>query len=232
MIEESCGNDDCADDVELSVLASGQFGTRERIFAEQPQSIVEWLPSVSNHDPTLPSCCTQSTLSASCCNLSPQTPSSGESSSMEIPSVVVVEDSGILTSPESCPSPQTPSSGLSPSMEIPSAVVVEDSGISTSPESCLAQTPPMEIPSVVAVNYCGISARAKSRMSLLQKQLGMSLAETIGELNVTSDEPICRICHMPSDSTRPEYSTLVSPCRCTGSIQYVHHACLGVSPIK
>uniref|UniRef100_A0A8R1DSA4 RING-CH-type domain-containing protein n=3 Tax=Caenorhabditis japonica TaxID=281687 RepID=A0A8R1DSA4_CAEJA len=39
-----------------------------------------------------------------------------------------------------------------------------------------------------------------------------------------SNEPLCRICHCcwPPDSNDP----LISPCRCSGSLQYVHVSCL------
>ena len=36
---------------------------------------------------------------------------------------------------------------------------------------------------------------------------------------------ICKICHQPSDPEDP----LISPCRCAGSLQYIHGACLTVS---
>ena len=36
------------------------------------------------------------------------------------------------------------------------------------------------------------------------------------------DEPLCRICHLPSAPLTP----LSSPCRCSGSIEHVHEACL------
>lgn len=36
---------------------------------------------------------------------------------------------------------------------------------------------------------------------------------------------ICRICQMPDD----EHDHLISPCRCTGSLRYVHTSCLKVS---
>ena len=36
------------------------------------------------------------------------------------------------------------------------------------------------------------------------------------------DEAVCRICHLPSGPTTP----LSSPCRCSGTIEHVHEACL------
>ena len=41
----------------------------------------------------------------------------------------------------------------------------------------------------------------------------------------TASMPICRICHMPSD----ERAELISPCRCAGTMQYIHTGCLMVS---
>lgn len=34
--------------------------------------------------------------------------------------------------------------------------------------------------------------------------------------------PFCRICHQPGE----EHNSLISPCRCTGTLQYIHAACL------
>ena len=36
---------------------------------------------------------------------------------------------------------------------------------------------------------------------------------------------ICRICHMPED----ESEMLISPCRCAGTMQFIHNACLQVT---
>ena len=41
----------------------------------------------------------------------------------------------------------------------------------------------------------------------------------------TSSMPICRICQLPSIEP---HNTLISPCRCLGSIRYVHNPCLAV----
>ncbi|KAK6739374.1 hypothetical protein RB195_021041 [Necator americanus] len=42
--------------------------------------------------------------------------------------------------------------------------------------------------------------------------------------DLSGNEPLCRICHCcwPSDASDP----LISPCRCSGSLQYVHISCL------
>ncbi|XGW07444.1 hypothetical protein V3C99_010542 [Haemonchus contortus] len=42
--------------------------------------------------------------------------------------------------------------------------------------------------------------------------------------DISGNEPLCRICHCcwPSDASDP----LISPCRCSGSLQYVHVSCL------
>lgn len=37
--------------------------------------------------------------------------------------------------------------------------------------------------------------------------------------------PICRICHMPED----DKEILISPCRCAGSLKFIHNTCLMVS---
>ena len=166
VIVESCGNADSTA-VELD-SKPGQFHAPERISVERSQSVGESLPSLSNNDSTLPSC---STLSASCCVLSPCTSSGGPASSAEIPSVVVVADSGISTA---------------------------------SPESCLSS----------------------SRINV-----EVSDTDTVEELDVTF-EPFCRICQLPSDGATAVDSTLVSPCRCAGSLQYTHPDCLVVSHVS
>ena len=42
--------------------------------------------------------------------------------------------------------------------------------------------------------------------------------------------PICRICHM-SEIESSSMERLISPCRCTGSLQFIHNTCLMVSDI-
>ena len=37
--------------------------------------------------------------------------------------------------------------------------------------------------------------------------------------------PICRICHLPGEKQHP----LISPCRCSGTLQFIHTFCLTVS---
>jgi E3 ubiquitin-protein ligase MARCH1/8 len=38
----------------------------------------------------------------------------------------------------------------------------------------------------------------------------------------SSGMPICRICHCESEPDQP----LISPCHCSGSLQFVHQSCL------
>jgi len=52
---------------------------------------------------------------------------------------------------------------------------------------------------------------------------GMYLPFSMSHSSSTSSMPICRICQLPSiEPTNP----LISPCRCLGSIRYVHNPCL------
>jgi len=46
---------------------------------------------------------------------------------------------------------------------------------------------------------------------------------TLSHSSSTSSMPICRICQLPS---MEPHNTLISPCRCLGSIRYVHNPCL------
>ena len=39
--------------------------------------------------------------------------------------------------------------------------------------------------------------------------------------------PICRICHMPGELD-DEQEMLISPCRCAGTLQFIHNTCLQV----
>ena len=39
--------------------------------------------------------------------------------------------------------------------------------------------------------------------------------------------PICRICHMPGE-LEDEQEMLISPCRCAGTLQFIHNTCLQV----
>ena len=74
--------------------------------------------------------------------------------------------------------------------------------------------------------------REESMDSLGQQRQGDSLggATILGMSRTPSTTSLCtcRICHLPStDPANP----LLAPCRCAGSIRYVHTACLQVSHI-
>jgi len=47
----------------------------------------------------------------------------------------------------------------------------------------------------------------------------------MSDLNSQDDMPTCRICHC-SESPSSGLVKLISPCHCSGSLQYVHHGCL------
>jgi len=52
---------------------------------------------------------------------------------------------------------------------------------------------------------------------------GMYIPVSMSHSSSTNSMPICRICQLPSiEQTNP----LISPCRCLGSIRYVHNPCL------
>ena len=55
-------------------------------------------------------------------------------------------------------------------------------------------------------------------------------AETcLSQSSSTMSMPVCRICQLPS--MEPS-NMLISPCRCLGSIRYVHNNCLLVSVLN
>lgn len=43
---------------------------------------------------------------------------------------------------------------------------------------------------------------------------------------VVLDEPLCRICHMGVEGEGASVDKLISPCKCSGSMQYIHCGCL------
>ena len=43
------------------------------------------------------------------------------------------------------------------------------------------------------------------------------------ELSTVDEEECCRICH-----SRSEEEELISPCKCSGSLRFVHHSCLNI----
>jgi E3 ubiquitin-protein ligase DOA10 len=50
---------------------------------------------------------------------------------------------------------------------------------------------------------------------------------TSAQFDLTDDEEhetVCRICRMPAEPDNPLYH----PCRCSGSIRYVHSSCLSL----
>ena len=98
-----------------------------------------------------------------------------------------------------------------------------------------SQPLPTEIPSAVisaaVVADCGISTSHESCLLSSRMNVGMSDTETMEEVSVTF-EPFCRICQLPSDIATSVDTSLISPCRCTGSLQYTHTACLVVSHIS
>ena len=64
----------------------------------------------------------------------------------------------------------------------------------------------IEEPFIVAINRCNSKSKSTVRLSLISN---------------SSTEGHCRICHCGGED-----ETLISPCNCTGSLQYVHESCL------
>jgi len=82
--------------------------------------------------------------------------------------------------------------------------------------------------STMVIGDCGIPGSCETCMSSSRRNLGMSDLEAVGEVNV-GVEPLCRICQLADDSATSVRSSVISPCRCAGSLQYTHTACLVVS---
>ncbi|KAM9857012.1 E3 ubiquitin-protein ligase MARCHF8 [Aulostomus maculatus] len=66
--------------------------------------------------------------------------------------------------------------------------------------------------------------RSGSRSSNISKASNSTAGQTTAsKTSITpSSQDICRICHCEGDDEYP----LIMPCRCTGSLSFVHHACL------
>nr|XP_061792143.1 E3 ubiquitin-protein ligase MARCHF8-like [Nerophis lumbriciformis] len=66
--------------------------------------------------------------------------------------------------------------------------------------------------------------RSGSRSSNISKASNSTAGQTgASKTSVTpSSQDICRICHCEGDEECP----LITPCHCTGSLSFVHHACL------
>lgn len=64
----------------------------------------------------------------------------------------------------------------------------------------------IEEPFIVAINRCSSKSKSSVRLSLISN---------------SSIEGHCRICHCGGED-----ETLISPCNCSGSLQYVHESCL------
>ena len=89
--------------------------------------------------------------------------------------------------------------------------------------SACTEVPSSEV-STMVVGDSRVPGGRETSVSSSRRHRRMSGVETVGELNVAF-EPFCRICQLSGDSD----SSMISPCRCAGSLQYTHTACLVVS---
>jgi len=205
--DSDCRHGDSAADAGLNRVPSMPFCSQKRISEIESTSVGQSLCSLPMQDYTLPNSVVQCTPSVSCCGFTLQTQPNRLSTSAEIPSsgisLVVVDDfeiSGMSSSP----------------MNLGILGYTEMVGESSS----FTEIPSSGIPSLV-VEESGIS-------DMSQMNVELSDSEMVGEVNVTF-EPFCRICQLTTDSQTEVSPPLVSPCRCTGSLQYAHTTCLVVS---
>merc|ERR1719431_1609015 len=70
-----------------------------------------------------------------------------------------------------------------------------------------------------------LGATSSSLHTLLVASLrnGVAIPVSMSHSSSTTSMPICRICQLPSMEPN---NPLLSPCRCLGSIRYVHSPCL------
>jgi len=211
-------------------IASAQYVPHNRVFASTLKSASQSFPLLLTQDAHV------STISVPCSlsfpSLSRSLPNVEVLSSAEIPSSevssTVVDDLGIPESCETCVQSSQRGHGMS-DVEAVGEVNVEfqpfcrisvsqsllSVGISSSTE-----IPSSEV-STVVVNDLGIP---ESFEMCMLSSVRISDVESVGEVDV-SFEPFCRICQLSGDND----SSLISPCRCAGSLQYTHTACLLVS---
>ncbi|XP_067828480.1 E3 ubiquitin-protein ligase MARCH8 [Heptranchias perlo] len=69
----------------------------------------------------------------------------------------------------------------------------------------------------------GHSTSRSSNISKVGSPTSVTAPRSFSQTSVSpSDQDICRICHCEGDDEGP----LITPCHCTGSLRYVHQACL------
>ena len=129
---------------------------------------------------------------------------------------------------QSLPLMPTPNSGPSSSSIHRAQLQALSVQTPTDDVSSVAEIPSLEFPGVIVEDPEISESRKPLASSLSSSSLPrnhrISDAEADGGVTVTY-EPFCRICHLVGSSE----VELMSPCRCSGSCQYVHRACLVVS---
>lgn len=89
----------------------------------------------------------------------------------------------------------------------------DTSGDPCGPLSMPSSTIPAPSPASVRSGFLPFSMKHTYSLS------NMDTKSDCGSMNMN----ICRICHMPEDE---DQQILISPCRCAGSLQYIHNTCL------
>ena len=78
----------------------------------------------------------------------------------------------------------------------------------------------------LASHYC-LDLKAAETCDYFRAMMDPGERETcLSQSSSTMSMPVCRICQLPSMEPN---NMLISPCRCLGSIRYVHNNCLLVS---
>ena len=65
---------------------------------------------------------------------------------------------------------------------------------------------------------------SKASTFILTKN-GVIFAGVLSTSSSTASMPMCRICHLPQGEG---IDSLISPCRCAGTMQFIHQGCLMV----
>ena len=149
---------------------------------------------------------------------------------------VSFEDEGTLELPTNIMPPQYETVNQCPQYDtvIPTQYDTQTRGADESDSettACIIDPPSYETPSILDMDHIPtktISDSIQGLPSISMTRLNtMPMPYTVDSKSETNSAlmSICKICHAGGDSNDP----LISPCRCMGTLQYIHGTCLTVS---
>lgn len=72
----------------------------------------------------------------------------------------------------------------------------------------------------------GLGSQEEAGAATVDSSATGAASAASGLAEAGADQPECRICRLPADDEDDELGKLCAPCKCDGSIRYVHQACL------